>query len=817
MITSYEELITVLKGKLSEYLSLLEVGNPAKKFSCLHPDHDDKSPSMSLSQDGLFVKCFSCGRSGDIFTVANWLEDKPLTGEEFIKENVLYLADKFELKYSIINKNNESKMALKHAYLRAYKIVADYINEVADKNPTDLFREELNKRKWGKTKSTDFGIGCVWSFNDVSTLLKNNGFNEDSIKLLGLERSDLFNEDNLIFTIYDEFNRPIAFYARDIKYEAKKEAYEKRDKLDLKIRNPSKYNSTGNLMGIYEKQLHSYGLNDIKNCHKILIVEGHGCKHHLKLCDIHNVIALGGLELTETTLNKLKSLGVTKIQLVLDNDVVGVEKTKNIIRKYFGKTTIEFSVVEFGSIYPNVKDPDEFLRKYGAEKFNSLQEMDSLNWLIHKELESKVEVLTIIQNIIPLIVEEKSPLVRMQAIKTIAKLTNFAESVLTEEVNHKISLSKDRKGEYMVKVLEETKELLLNNPDSCESAMFALQSKLIVLNQNHDNEEQFSSSEMLNSLRKQQEKEDSADDTIIIKTGYEELDDYCELPTNEAFVLTVGPPNTGKSSFLISNALNILEYNKNAMVIMLTIDDARAVYVNRMISILSKIRMNWIKFPDYFLDKDRALLRSQAYDKIAEYVRDERLIIKDVNHGNSVEYYGRLIEEYRKKYSDRNIVAFCDNLHKLTLDTKSPNTKNVTQEVSALMKSYTTKYDCINWSTVEMTKANMYVKPTDPSAIADTASLQYDSNLIFYLWNDINVNREKSKLKFTSQVTDIDKNTKRYIYRSTEKPIIECLILKNKLSDRKGSVFFKFHPEIATFESISKQEVIDIAGEDSLT
>ena len=59
-----------LKEKLPNFLER-EMGLSAKKhFRCLNPAHEDRHPSMSYYPAGQCVKCFSCGFTGDLLTVA---------------------------------------------------------------------------------------------------------------------------------------------------------------------------------------------------------------------------------------------------------------------------------------------------------------------------------------------------------------------------------------------------------------------------------------------------------------------------------------------------------------------------------------------------------------------------------------------------------------------------------------------------------------------------------------------------------------------------------------------------------------------------
>jgi len=816
MLTNVEELLEAVKLKLPDYLTELGITDPMRKhFHCLSPDHADSTPSMMLHKDGTFIHCFSCGCTYDIFNLVSKLEKKPIDGSEFIKENVRYLADKFGIKYSLPNKSeNDARATIKYMYFRAYKVVSEFIVKTAKENPTDAYAKELEKRKWKKFETLKLGVGCVHNYSDIYNLLESHGFSKEFIEISGLFRPDMFNSDGIIFTVKDEFNKPIAFYVRDCNYEDKKKAYEATDfSLEInKPRCPMKFNSTANFVGIYEKVLHPYGLHDIKNCHKVILVEGHGCKHSMNLNGIDNVIALGGLSLDDRTLEKFARLGVTHIVLLLDNDAPGRQKVKSIIEQYFGnKYSVDISVMDIGLLADDIKDADEMLRKYGIDTFHKVKERHALDWLSSTCLNETGDPFTVVQLIAPLIAKDHSPLNRLKVINIISELTHIDKDIISNEVDRKISLSHDRKGEYALKVLDEVREMIQINPESYTSAMHIVNEKLGALDSNDNDEDLYSSTEVLKSIHKMQEKEESDEQEPLIKLGFEEFDRLVQLPTSEAFGLIMGPPNTGKSSFFINGATGAVMNDPDLMVLILTIDDSRDVYLNRFVASMTKLTMNWLRRPSFYLDEEKSRARSEAYRTISEWVMQDRLIIKDVTHKNTVEYLGKLIRRWREKHPKRKLLVMCDNLHKLDSDCGLEG-KDKYKYISSQCKSFTTKYDCAMLCTVEMTKQDMYEKPKDARTISETASLQFDANLIIFLWNEINALRENAKLVFDGTTLEYIHGTG-YVHKPIVKPIIEALVLKNKLSQYKGSLYFKFHPELAIYENIGTEEVTRLMEE----
>lgn len=1258
MLTTIDEVLQAVRLKLPDYLIEKGVADPYKKFSCIiDPSHNDTDASCSLHKSQIFITCFGCNVSSDIFSLANKLEGLPITGPEFVTKCVLVLADRFGIKYSIAH-TNEEKAALKYNYFRAYKLVADFIEAEAKNNPTEAFNKELTRRKWSRKDSIEYGLGCCNKHKDIIDLLHRHDFNNDFIELVGLNRADVFSPDNLIFTIRNERNYVCAFYARDVRFEEKKVAYEKAiDSLELiKPKAPMKYNSTANFTGIYEKPLHPYGISDVKDFHKVMLVEGHGCKHSLKLNDVHNVIALGGLALSDATIDKLIGLGATALVLCLDNDDKGRSRTKEIITKYYGRKPIDFFVIDMSSLGNSIKDPDEAIRKLSIDAFRQIPEKNALEWYATQELYEKSDVYAVVETIAPLIALERSPINRLKIESIISDMTEIPKDVVHAEVEQRISVSKDRKSEYALKIFDEAKELISMNPDALSAAINLIETKVGALNTNSDNEDLFSSNECLKELAKIQEDEESEEQDPVLITGFNEFDKYIPLPIEEAFCLLLSPPNGCKcqkfdtlvqmpngsrkkieeiykdkdkfvltmnsdytigngevtdyidsgilptyrlktndgienhptsnhpfytldgwkmmselktgdkiaivknyscfdnidsslseddatmiglllsdgsitqaagftnideelislfktlcikknpnttfrydgnftnyavdktqqknpildwikgfgifglnshtkfipdsifesskkkiakfigamwacdgfvsirkgrdgfrigislcnenmvtqmrslllrfgikarirksypsydgginrfeawtlyisdfnsakkfydnikiplkykqnavdhiitfyntdmvresynntfpselwniidqkckangtsitkvilekifpeknhivkrrlkksngeiyyyerlinkfkpkrhcnistnlvlkfgealnddflislangdiyfdeiteieyegmnqcydltikdthnfiandfivhnSSLCINTALGILENNSNAIVIIHTIDDSRTVYINRMIAALTRIKINWIKKPNTFLDKDMNKKRLEAYKIISEYIREGRLIIKDISHGGTVEYHGRLVQYVREKNPGKPMFVVCDNLHRLETEAGFEEGGRAKYKyISGLMKSYTTKYSCIEFNTVEMTKQGMYEKPTNSSSIAEAASLQFDANLILFIWNEVNVLREDAELTFDTKVMEYDKDAG-YYYRDSINPVLEVLVLKNKLSEFKYSLFFKVWPELALLEEMTNIEAKEI-------
>ena len=95
---------------ISENVRLKKSG---RNYVGLCPFHNDKSPSLSVSQEKQIYKCFSCGEAGNVITFV--MKYKKLTFQEAAK----YLADKAGIPLEMGN-SRESQITKKKDLL--YKV-----------------------------------------------------------------------------------------------------------------------------------------------------------------------------------------------------------------------------------------------------------------------------------------------------------------------------------------------------------------------------------------------------------------------------------------------------------------------------------------------------------------------------------------------------------------------------------------------------------------------------------------------------------------------------------------------------------------------
>ena len=210
-VDNLDGLVEQLMPYLKRYLDERNVDiNERGFFRCINPDHDDKNPSCSLVKDSneTIFHCFSCGAKGSIVHAAHFLEDKPIRGNDFVIENVLYLADKYGLQYDEIELSPEELYV--HRVYSAYKDAAELISEY---QPVKY----ITKRNWPVSLCRELEIGGVRSYEEFSDKMKARGYEQSFIEEIDINKR-IFNEGMLIFSIKDEKGRVVGFSGRDMSH-----------------------------------------------------------------------------------------------------------------------------------------------------------------------------------------------------------------------------------------------------------------------------------------------------------------------------------------------------------------------------------------------------------------------------------------------------------------------------------------------------------------------------------------------------------------------------------------------------------------------
>lgn len=403
---------------ISQHIALKRTGS---NFVGLCPFHNEKTPSFSVSPSKQMYHCFGCGAGGDVIAFimeylkldfvealkllaerANIVLDEKGTNVNTKKEkekNMLYSLNKEAARY-YFNNLTKDKTALKYLYDRGI--------------------QDKTIRTYGLGYSNN-------SWDDIYTFLKSKGYSEIDIEKAGLiikhrdgnRYYDRF-RGRVMFPIIDVRGRIIGFGGRVV-----------RDGQPKYLNSPD--------TTVFSKGYNLYGLNIAKKYSrdKILLVEGYMDVISLYQYGINYCVASLGTALTLNQSKLLKRYS-NDIYICYDSDNAGLsaaDRALDVLRE----ENINAKVI----LLPTGKDPDDFIKENGRERFENLFK-DSYNYLDFKinfyrkkydlnTVEGKVSFTTDISSMLKNI---KSPIELDAYVKKVSQETNISVDAIKEEINH---------------------------------------------------------------------------------------------------------------------------------------------------------------------------------------------------------------------------------------------------------------------------------------------------------------------------------------------------------------------------------------------
>ena len=332
---------------ISSYIPLSSRG---RNLFGVCPFHDDTNPSMSVSREKQIFTCFSCGATGTVF---KFLQD--YENISFI-EAVKICADKAGISLNL-NGFKEAKKPnseLYEMYDKACKLYQNNLNT----NDGKAAKDYLYKRKIDDKIIKQFKIGLSLNDNKLGKLL--NKYN-DNLK----NQSGLFNKSN--FNIYDAFNDRIMFPIEDLNGNVV--AFSGRIYKDNNDKNYSKYKNTKETE-IFKKGniLYNYKLakEEARITNQIIIMEGFMDLFRAYQAGVKNVVISMGTAVTKEQASLLKRMAKDVI-LCFDGDNAGAHATYAC-----GNELIKLGITPKVVRLPENLDPDEYILKYGKDKFKEL-------------------------------------------------------------------------------------------------------------------------------------------------------------------------------------------------------------------------------------------------------------------------------------------------------------------------------------------------------------------------------------------------------------------------------------------------------------
>lgn len=333
---------------ISSYVKLSKKG---KNLVGLCPFHSEKSPSFFVYPQTQSFYCFGCGAGGDIITFLKKIENI-----EYI-EAVKLLAQKAGVPLPE-DAADDKGARLKARVLEINRETARFYHQCLISPIGKQAYEYLIQR--GRTPKIIRRFGLGYSPNDWDTVmnhLRSKGFRDDELEASGIgvrsKSGSLYDRfrGRAMFPIIDLRGNVVGFGGRA-----------------LEDRGP-KYLNSGDTM-VFKKSKNLFALNFAKSskAQQLILAEGYMDVIAIHQAGFDNAVATLGTSLTEEQARLISQYADTVV-IAYDSDGAGQAATKRAIN-IFSDVGVKVNILSI----PGAKDPDEFLQKYGPQRFQMLLE-----------------------------------------------------------------------------------------------------------------------------------------------------------------------------------------------------------------------------------------------------------------------------------------------------------------------------------------------------------------------------------------------------------------------------------------------------------
>ena len=360
---SYIEELVQRNDMVDVAQSYVQLRRRGRTYTGLCPFHSEKTPSFVVYPETQSFYCFGCGAGGDVITFI-----KKINNVDYV-EAVKTLAARAGM---AMPEEDDKAGRLRSRIVSINKDAARFFVQCLQSEEGRAAR-----RYWRETRGlspagiTRFGLGYAPnSFHAVRNHLRGLGYTQEEMLASGLvkrsEKGSLYDvfRNRVMVPIFDLRGNVIAFGGRNMGPEK-----------------PKYINSPETV--VYKKSRTLFALNVAKksDVRRYILCEGYMDVISLHAAGFTTAVAGCGTALTPEQV-KLLSEYADEVVLCYDSDEAGQKATARAI-ELFSASPVKTSVLNI----PGAKDPDEFIQKYGPERFAQL--VDGSAGALEYELEKR--------------------------------------------------------------------------------------------------------------------------------------------------------------------------------------------------------------------------------------------------------------------------------------------------------------------------------------------------------------------------------------------------------------------------------------------
>lgn len=417
------------------YVQLKRTGNT---YSCCCPFHSEKTPSCHFytSPEPHFY-CYGCHAGGDVITFVMQIERLDYVNA------VKFLAERAGMALPDDTEDNSAKKRLR--FLEMNRAAGKFFHERLMSPEGRAGLDYLTNRGLSIHTIRRFGLGyAADDWHALHMYMRGLGYSD-----FELAEASLISSNNNKF--YDKFRNRVMFPIFDTRGNVV--AFGGRTLGDDK----AKYLNSSDTP-VFKKGDMLYALNIAKNSKAdyFILCEGYMDVIALHQAGFDSAVASLGTALTPQHAGLLARLGKKEIVLSYDSDAAGQNASAKAIN-LFARVGLNARILKI----TGAKDPDEFIKKFGGEKFQIIignsegavdYQMDKLSegLDLHTD-DGKAQYL---QRAVPFLAEINDDSVRAIYISKAARVTDILQASLTSSVDRQRAINGKKVRREEQKVLQ---------------------------------------------------------------------------------------------------------------------------------------------------------------------------------------------------------------------------------------------------------------------------------------------------------------------------------------------------------------------------
>ena len=336
---------------ISQYVSLEKKG---KDYIGLCPFHQEKTPSFTVNEEKQFFKCFGCGKGGNVYKFLMYKDN--LTFPESIEQFAIF--DHIPMPSGYNHHQTNSNLT---PVMKINQDAADFYHRVlVTTRAGERGMAYAKKRELDKKTIDHFGIGYAPQQENLLLLyLRGKNYQDDDLVKSGLfiqsKSGELYDRfrDRLMFPLSDESGRVIAFSGRRLSNDKTEAKYMNSPETEIFTKSKLLFHfAEAKKAAREEKHLVLYeGYMDVIAAYKAGVKSG---------------IASMGTSLTDEQVYMMRRNN-RNIIINYDGDDPGVHAAERAVQMFKQAGGFNIGVV----VLPEGLDPDEYVKKYGKDKYHS--------------------------------------------------------------------------------------------------------------------------------------------------------------------------------------------------------------------------------------------------------------------------------------------------------------------------------------------------------------------------------------------------------------------------------------------------------------